>query len=349
MPAQEQHNADRCSVSRTRRVPGQVIETGIPAAILAERVKAGESLEDLAADYGAIGHFKTIGPLNADSIMTESWSREEVEATVVDYFRMLSMELAGQQYNKSQHRRRLLASLDGRSEAAVERKHQNVSAILIELGCPFILGYRPLGNYQTLLFQVVESRVIDDAPFNKIALEAVERLALPVVGDDFDKAFVSAPILTGVSEPASSVFKHSRNPIQRDYLEREARNRSLGLAGEEFVVALERVRLKKAGCEKLAKSVDHVARTRGDGLGYDVLSFDSDGRERFIEVKTTSFGITTPFYLTQNELEFSEEEMDRFRLYRVFQFRSSPRVFDVKGAIRGQFQLDPVTYRARFS
>jgi Domain of unknown function (DUF3883) len=280
---------------------------------------------------------------------TDSWSRKEVEATVADYFRMLSLELAGQQFNKSQHRRRLLATLDGRSEAAVERKHQNVSAILIELGCPYISGYKPLGNYQALLHQVVENRVSDDAPFNKIALEAVERLALPVVSDDFDKAFVSAPKISGVSEPTSSAFKHSRNPIQRDYLEREARNRSLGLAGEEFVVALERTRLTRTGFEKLAKLVDHVARTRGDGLGYDVLSFDNDGRERFIEVKTTSFGITTPFYLTRNELEFSEEEKDRFRLYRVFQFRSSPRVFDVKGAIRGQFQLDPVTYQARFT
>ncbi len=39
--------------------------------------------------------------------MSDSWIREEVEATVADYFHMLTMELAGQEYNKSKHRRRL--------------------------------------------------------------------------------------------------------------------------------------------------------------------------------------------------------------------------------------------------
>ena len=68
--------------------------------------------------------------------VSESWTGEEVEATVVDYFHMLTMELAGQEYNKSEHRRRLRQRLKERSESAVERKRQNISAVLIELG-PF--------------------------------------------------------------------------------------------------------------------------------------------------------------------------------------------------------------------
>jgi hypothetical protein len=34
-----------------------------------------------------------------------AWSREEVEATVADYLHMLTMHLAGQHYNKTNHRR----------------------------------------------------------------------------------------------------------------------------------------------------------------------------------------------------------------------------------------------------
>jgi hypothetical protein len=80
--------------------------------------------------------------------MSESWSREEVEATVADHLHMLTMELAGRQYNKADHRRKLIRLLNKRTEGAIERKHQNISAVLIELGCPYILGFpRFLGHF----------------------------------------------------------------------------------------------------------------------------------------------------------------------------------------------------------
>ena len=58
--------------------------------------------------------------------------------------------------------------------------------------------------------------------------------------------------------------------------------------------------------------------TCGDGVGFDVLSFDeADDSERFIEVKTTGLGKHFPFYVTANEVRCSEDCPDRFRLYRV--------------------------------
>jgi hypothetical protein len=38
----------------------------------------------------------------------------------------------------------------------------------------------------------------------------------------------------------------------------------------------------------LAAAVRHVAVFEGDGAGYDVASFELDGSERFVEVKTMS-------------------------------------------------------------
>jgi len=83
--------------------------------------------------------------------------------------------------------------------------------------------------------------------------------------------------------------------VQRDYLMHEASNQSLGLAGEEFVVDYERWRPIQRGCEHLAARIEHTSKVRGDGAGYDVLSFEEDGRERFIEVKTTAYAKETPF------------------------------------------------------
>src|SRR5882724_697426 len=92
--------------------------------------------------------------------MPEDWSIDEVEATVAAYFEMLDQELRGSSFNKSDARRQLRAILNKRSEGAIERKHQNISAILIELGFPYVRGYKPLSNYQRLLYEVVRDRLL---------------------------------------------------------------------------------------------------------------------------------------------------------------------------------------------
>jgi hypothetical protein len=137
--------------------------------------------------------------------------------------------------------------------------------------------------------------------------------------------------------------------VKKDYLRLESNNRSLGRAGEEFVVTYEQHRLNSIGARLLADRVEHVARTRGDGLGYDVLSFDGRGKERFIEVKTTTFGREAPFYLTRGELAFSKRAKDQFRLYRLFEFRQQPRMYALAGPVDKHCLLDPVTYLAKFA
>src|SRR5690606_21408216 len=125
----------------------------------------------------------------------EPWSRSEVEAIVADYFHMLTQELAGQSYNKTEHRRALAATLNDRSDGSIERKHQNISAILIELRCPSIVGYKPLGNYQALLREVVEDRVRSDTLFDRVALSAAEQPAVVPLSPTFEDALVDAPEL----------------------------------------------------------------------------------------------------------------------------------------------------------
>jgi len=281
-------------------------------------------------------------------VMPAPWSREEVEAIVADYFDMLNLELVGRAYNKSAHRRRLLPRLNRRTEASVELKHQNITAALIELGCPHIPGYKPLRNFQNLLFDAVQHRIRRDTSFDRIALEAVEKPASPPAISDPTDILVEAPSLAlGIAERTSGGSRE-RVAVQRNYLEREGRNRSLGLAGEEFVAEFERRRLRMAGMSALGDKVDHVAKTRGDGLGYDVLSFETDGRERFIEVKTTAFGIETPFFISRNEVEFSHETAEHYRLCRLFDFRRRPRMFELRGSVSKNCRLDPVSYMGRF-
>lgn len=288
----------------------------------------------------------------------DAWSAEEIEAIVDDYFHMLTQELAGQSYNKTAHRRLLARRLKGRSDSAIERKHQNISATLIALGCPYVAGYKPLGNYQARLFDAVESRLQRDPLFDRAASSAADQPAVlplvPTLDQLLDELLVQAPTadrrLEDAANPGRSFrYRAGLRAAHRDYLDREARNRSLGEAGEMLVLAYERARLQALGRSRLVDRVEHVSKTRGDGLGFDILSFEENGRERFVEVKTTGFGKETPFYLSRNELEFSKDFPDQFRLCRVFEFRKSPRMFELCGPVESNCLLDPVNYLARFS
>lgn len=274
------------------------------------------------------------------------WSREEVEAIVADYLRMLTMELAGQNYNKTEHRRRLQRKLNGRSDGSIEFKHCNISAAMIAFGFPYIRGYQPRSNYQTLLGVILEEQVHGKTMLDQAALAAVQQPAIAPIQTDFSRVKSEPP--TKQHRASESLAPPLFKAVKRDYLEREAQNLSLGLAGEAFVVQFEHWRLIELGQPRLADKVEHVSQSKGDGLGYDVLSFDADGKERFVEVKTTTFGRDTPFFVSRGELALSHGAKEQFHLYRLFEFRKSPRLFDLPGSLDQHCLLDPVTYRASF-
>jgi len=99
-----------------------------------------------------------------------------------------------------------------------------------------------------------------------------------------------------------------------DVAGRDERNRALGRAVEERVLAHERAPLRSAGRDDLARKVRWVSEEDGDGAGYDIASFAPDGLPRLIEVKTTNGWERTPFHITRNELAVAEERRSEWRL-----------------------------------
>lgn len=94
----------------------------------------------------------------------------------------------------------------------------------------------------------------------------------------------------------------------------------IGKLGEEFAMEFETSRLAAFGGKDAAQYVEHSSRLRGDGLGYDISSINENGTPRFIEVKTTTGGFDTPFYMSENEKCFFEEYGESAFLYRVYDF-----------------------------
>jgi hypothetical protein len=270
----------------------------------------------------------------------EVWDQREVDLTIDTYFTMLRLELDGESYRKADHRRQLLHRID-RSAGSVEYKLQNISAVLNELGGVFIDGYKPASNVQGLLRERVTARLSEAVDLRRLMVEAAEQPA------PTDGVTLRDPVALPSVELTTPGLGRTRVARMVDFHEREARNRSLGLAGEEAVVDLERRRLNAAGRDDLAKEVRHVSVLEGDGVGYDVRSFDQSGNERFIEVKTTRYARHLPFLVTRNEVDFSEERPQEFVLYRLFKFGSPSAAghYELAGSLRAQAQLDPTTYR----
>lgn len=274
------------------------------------------------------------------------WSREEVEATVQDYFSMLSSWLAGTPFSKAAHRRALQAVLNERSEDAVEYKYRNISAVLVDADFPYLPGLAPLFNYQALLAEVVGDRLPRASELLEVAgADADAPIVVPEVEDIL--AVMTKP---PKPNPQEQGFREPRYPavkLPTNYVEREAQNRSLGLAGERFVINFERARLIQAGQERLAGKIEHTSLARGDHEGYDVLSYEETGAERLVEVKTTKYGSETPFFVSRNELHVSGTRPREYQLYRLFEFKAAPRLYTLAGSIESTCRLAASTYLAR--
>ena len=284
--------------------------------------------------------------------MAEDWSGDEAEAIVADYFAMLRLELLGQPFNKSEHRHRLVPLLNDRSNGSVEFKHQNISAVLIEKGLPYVEGYKPRGNYQSLLSESVDAFLERHPGYFEPLAEGVKlnpRNAPTISDVAIDRLFVQPPEQLTVPHEQAKPWL-SRRGLKLDFTRRDAENRRLGKLGEQWVVEVERRRLREAGRDDLSAKVEWVAQTCGDGLGFDVLSYDAVvEQECMIEVKTTGLGKFFPFLVTTNEVRCSEDLADRFHLYRVFAFSSQPRLYALPGPLSQSCRLRPALYHAYVS
>ena len=144
------------------------------------------------------------------------------------------------------------------------------------------------------------------------------------------------------------IFRARKSP---DYAAKDARNRKLGLEGELLVIAYEQDRLRKLGHEQLAQQVVHTSVIQGDGAGYDVKSFNEDGSVRYIEVKSTRGSVGTDFYMSPNEIKFSEQHSNNFYLYRVYDMGNESgeaSFYIVEGDVHQRLDATPVNYKMSF-
>ena len=271
---------------------------------------------------------------------------------VVDYFAMLRSDWAGEKLVKADAYRRLSEKID-RTPSSIERKHQNISAVLDRMGLPFLAGLVPASNFQAKLFDAVQQRLNSDPELLDIltgrkTVEKIGKAAVPQLKIDMDppdiRPAVSLKPEFGESDPPAGMFT--------DYAERDARNRELGEQGEKVVLEYEQQRLIQNGRGDLADKVRWTAKESGDGFGYDIFSFAGKGdrpdEERLLEVKTTTLDKTADFWITPKELRVSEEKDKVYRIIRLFRFNDLQKRggFKLRPPLRAHISLQPTLFRA---
>lgn len=277
----------------------------------------------------------------------QPWTSDEVDLVVAEYFRLYASINSGESSNKSQVYKSLASRLEVRSPGSVASKMGNISAVMARFGWPELPGIGSRPHIQAALIPAVQK-----------VLESKVDLLDPVAHAIVTEPGVVGPVdlfLAPTQKFGKSIRASSRlfevSPVKRDYLAIEAKNRLLGMAGEMAVLRFERLRLEEQGRFDLSRKIQHVSKELGDGLGYDIESFEVDGRDRLIEVKTTRGGRHMPFYVTRRELEVSTERAEAYVLARVFDFpggtrRSAPGMFEARGAISERFILEPESFKA---
>jgi hypothetical protein len=209
------------------------------------------------------------------------------------------------------------------------------------MGLPWIAGYKPKRNYQASIFGAIDRYLSSN---EDIVYHQLPPKVLAVA--DNDATFVDAPKL----QPQSNrPWQLERLVRKFDPVERDLRNRLLGRAGEEFVLEIERKKLEKFQRLDLLKKIRWISAEEGDGAGFDILSFEPDGRELLIEVKTTNGAARTPFFISENEYQRAAASAESWRLYHVHLFAQNPHIFQITPPLSEALNLRPDIWRASFS
>lgn len=117
-----------------------------------------------------------------------------------------------------------------------------------------------------------------------------------------------------------------------------------GLVGEEIVFDI----LSQEAKDKGLKQPEHISKTEGDGLGYDIRFWDKNGEEIHIEVKASKLKFSDGFEMSSNEVEASRDVYP-YKIYFIYDLNVELKKCKLKiydGPITDKsFKLVPSSYK----
>lgn len=145
--------------------------------------------------------------------------------------------------------------------------------------------------------------------------------------------------------------RHIQRSSKPDYIAEEIIKSKQGMINEKYIYENEKERLKRENAIEQVKQMEEFFDHKKENEGFDILSFEKDecGNyiEKYIEVKSTKAGESTPIDITIDEIEFAKKHPESYYLYRIIYSDSERRyVKVVKGVdLLKDYQFVPVAFK----
>ena len=176
----------------------------------------------------------------------------------------------------------------------------------------------------------------------EIDFELIEKL-----DEVFSPNIENAILLNSQDEEYDDELGFSKK-TKENFIETASIKNEIGIEGELFILNLEKNKLKRKGQGNLVSHVQHLS-IDSDSYGFDILSFDENGNEKYIEVKTTIQGLNANFYMSENEFK-KAKELKNYFIYRVFNFDLTTKkgklyIVDASKDLETYFKATPTNYK----
>ncbi len=137
-----------------------------------------------------------------------------------------------------------------------------------------------------------------------------------------------------------------------DFLQLNRVKGNIGALGEEIIYQIEKQALRTAGRNDLAESVEIVSK-KSNRYGYDILSYEADGQEKHIEVKSTTRGKDASFEMTYREYDRMQTDMS-FMIFRIYGLRVKENTIDFDYYVlehnnKDKLRFRPLVYRVHYN
>ena len=155
-------------------------------------------------------------------------------------------------------------------------------------------------------------------------------------------------ITTGIHTNRRRYSSHIRSG-NRDFLQEQHRNNEIGAAGEDAIFDLEKQLLNDAGHPDLAEQVYLTRDREGNAAPYDIHSFYPDGRDKYIEVKTTVTNDLYGFFISHRERQFAYDHTGSYVLFRLYNFdrNTGEYFYYTVDNIEESFEFDACSYKTK--
>lgn len=189
--------------------------------------------------------------------------------------------------------------------------------------------------------------VLDEKYLEKIVNDENE---VPVVLSSEDKLSISNNFPIIRKSRKNNNRQYIRKSDFETYIKDYQKKLDNGYIAEGLVYEYEKDKLINMGRKDLSEKVVWISREYGDGFGYDIKSYeivDGLAKEIYIEVKSSSSGLSSDFEMSSNEYKFAMEHAhdNSFKIYRISKRQGKNIGYIIENNLIDDFVIEPSSYK----